>query len=220
MIHILGDMTPSQLIFLACTVWAVITFIKSIWQAFTGPLSHYPGPRLRAISILPKAWNEFTGNDTTVVLLLHAKYGPIVRIAPRELSYSDGSTAFKEIYGFRKSGPNLYKDPAFYATPLNGVDNMITVLDDASHGRQRKAFTHAFAEKSMRDLEPRLKFWAEKMVAKLDEHANGRDAIDMVKYFNCTTFGKWTFSVFQTPRFVPRLTRLGDGKTKQTSWPT
>jgi cytochrome P450 len=197
-------------------VWAIITFItfiKSIWQAFTGPLSHYPGPKLRAISILPKAWNEFIGNDITVVPHLHAKYGPIVRIAPRELSYSDGSTAFKEIYGFHKSGSSPYKDPAFYATPLNGVDNMITVLDDASHGRQRKVFTHAFAEKSMRDLEPRLKFWAERMVAKLDEQANGRDVVDMVQYFNCTTFGKSNIPHLLNSPILPEADKIGGPKT-------
>lgn len=104
------------------------------------------------------------------------------------LSYASGAQAFKDIDGFKKPGQaKVYKDPQFYARPFNNVDSLITA-DDANHSRQRKAVSHAFADKSLRDLEPMLKQWAQKMKDKLEEQALAGNEVDLLKYYNCTTF--------------------------------
>jgi hypothetical protein len=64
---------------------------------------------------------------------LHEKYGPIVRIAPNQLSFNYGSQAWQDVYGFKKTGNGKpFKDPMFYGTPYNGVHSVITA-DDANH---------------------------------------------------------------------------------------
>lgn len=68
---------------------------------------------------------------------------------------------------------------------FNGVDSLITA-DDANHSRQRKLVAHAFADKSLKDLEPMLKTWSGTMQRKLAEQAG--KPVDMLKYYNCTTF--------------------------------
>ena len=69
---------------------------------------------------------------------------------------------------------------------FNGVDSLITA-DDANHTRQRKLLTHAFADKTLKDLEPMLKSWVAKMSTKLAEQAAAGQKIDMLKMYNCTT---------------------------------
>lgn len=69
----------------------------------------------------------------------------------------------------------------------NGVHSLITA-NDANHSRQRKLVSHAFADKSLRDLEPMLLHWAATMRTKLAKKAAAGESVDMLKYYNSTTF--------------------------------
>lgn len=168
-------------------LYVVATIISAVYSAYFGPLSKYPGPKWLALS----QWHRFrtlrTGSDVAEYNKLHQQYGPVVRISPNMISYASGAQAWKDIEGFKKPGqPKMYKDPEFYTQPFNGVPGIITA-DDATHSRQRKAVTHAFADKSLRDLEPMLKEWAWKMKDKLQQQAAAGKAVDILKYYNCTT---------------------------------
>lgn len=48
-------------------------------------------------------WHEFRANRTLYIHSLHLKYGPKVRIAPNEMSFTSYE-AVKEIYGSQGSG--------------------------------------------------------------------------------------------------------------------
>lgn len=80
--------------------YVAYSFAYSIYDVYLGPLSNYPGPKLRAFSKLPAIRTLATGDEATELPALHAKYGPIVRVAPRELSYAGGARAFRDIYGY------------------------------------------------------------------------------------------------------------------------
>lgn len=81
----------------------------------------------------------------------------------------------------------MNKDPFFYVKPFNGVSSLITA-DDANHTRQRKLISHSFADKTLKELEPLLKHWVEKMKNKLHERMLAGDKVDILKMYNCTTF--------------------------------
>lgn len=167
-------------------LYLLYTFGSAVYTGFFGPLSKYPGPKFRAFSRMPRIISIIQGNEATVLPALHKKYGPVVRIAPKELSYTGDAQTWKDIHGFRKAGQNqVVKDKFSYGKPFNKVDNLITA-DDANHSRQRKLVAHAFADKSLKDLEPMLKQWAGTMQRKLAEQAG--EPVDMLKYYNCTTF--------------------------------
>ena len=173
-------------------------FIAStIYDVYFGPISKYPGPKTWAFSKIPRIMTMIGGEDHLIFADLHQKYGPVVRTGPRELSYASGASAWKDIYGFKKHGrPHPFKDPQFYGKPLNGIDSAITA-DDANHSRQRKILSHSFSDKALKDQEPLLKKWAQLMRKKLAERASGNDEIDLLKFYNCTTFdvmGDLTFS--------------------------
>ena len=122
-----------SLIFSLAALSIVYFIASSFYDAYFGPLSKFPGPKLNAISVLPAIITNYTGRDNIDLPAMHAKYGPAVRTAPNHISYT-GAAAFKDVYGFGKKG--LEKDPQFYGKPLNKVDSIITA-DDAGHSRQR-----------------------------------------------------------------------------------
>lgn len=68
---------------------------------------------------------------------LHRQYGPVVRIAPNELSYSV-EDAWQDIYAKAGSrNTQLPKDPFQFFRPPGGKNSMIQEPDDDEHQRMR-----------------------------------------------------------------------------------
>jgi len=145
------------------------------------------------------------GRDTQAKHRLHTQYGPVVRVSPTEISYIDadtyanglsGKNAWKEIYGHRLSGKRSFaKDRRLYAIPVNGTTSILS-SDDASHSRQRRVLSHAFSDKALKEEEPLFKRWASLLVDKLEALSFTDAPIDLVAYYNFTTFdimGELTF---------------------------
>ncbi|KAH8593864.1 hypothetical protein B0O99DRAFT_688298 [Bisporella sp. PMI_857] len=86
----LWNMVP----FLACTslAWLIV------YRLFLHPLAGVPGPLLAKISRLWLLRNDFSWKGSENFHRMHQKYGPVVRIAPNELSYDDLAT-YNDIYG-------------------------------------------------------------------------------------------------------------------------
>jgi cytochrome P450 len=60
---------------------------------------------------------------------------------------------------------------------------MIQAIRDEDHQRLRKSLAVSFSEKSMKQMEPRVKGWASFLQTKLAER--GDAAVDMVEMFRC-----------------------------------
>ncbi|KAI4720850.1 cytochrome P450 [Aureobasidium sp. EXF-10727] len=138
------------------------------------------------------------GQDTETKHRLHTQYGPVVRVSPTEISYIDaapasdkglsGTNAWKEIYGHRLSGKRSFaKDRRLYAIPVNGTTSILS-SDDANHARQRRVLSHAFSDKALKEEEPLFKRWASLLVEKLEVLSRIDAPVDLVAYFNYTTF--------------------------------
>ncbi|KAK4496144.1 hypothetical protein PRZ48_012123 [Zasmidium cellare] len=181
-------LTPYSILRLAFSI-AVLAitsyFGRLFYDAFFGPLSRFPGPKLRAVSKLPGIYTTATGRDAFVRAQLHESYGPIVRVNPTEISFNNGAEAWEAIYGFKK--PKPYRDPQFYAVGVNGCPDVVS-SDEENHSRQRKILSTGFSDKAMKGYEPLLKSWAQKMITKMTEQNKKAGEIDMLKYLNCTTF--------------------------------
>lgn len=81
-----------------------------IWNRASSPLWHLPGPRASRLTSLVLRWHEFRAGRTAYIHALHLRHGPVVRVAPGEVSFSSYE-AVKEIYGSQGSG---YDKTAFY----------------------------------------------------------------------------------------------------------
>ena len=76
----------------------------------TSPLAKLPGPKVSIFTSLVLKWNELKANRREYIHGLHVRYGPVVRVAPNEVSFTSQG-AVKEIYG---SGGSGYDKTEFY----------------------------------------------------------------------------------------------------------
>ncbi len=112
-----------------------------------------------------------------------------MRIGPNELSFSNPQ-AWKDIYGHRQGRGILAKEPRFYGVPPEGVHNIVTVPSDADHSRMRRLLAHAFSDKALREQEPLVTSYVDRLMRKLHAQIQGpqQGKVDIVKWFNFTTF--------------------------------
>lgn len=173
----------------------MILFVYSIYityDIFYGPMSEIPGPFWYKASGLPLAYMQARGKEAEMLPMIHDKYGPIVRIAPKEISFASGAEAWKDLYGFKKGGQaKPYKDPIMYShvkdvTPFESIN----VANDYNHSRQRRVLAPAFSDTALRAQQSLLLGWAAKMKAKVAEKIpdGGYVKIDLLRVFQFTTF--------------------------------
>lgn len=77
------------------------------------PLSSFPGPRLWAASCIPYVVSLLRGTLINDMLRLHNEYGPVVRLAPNELSFATAD-AWRDIYMYRRGHREAKKDTLWY----------------------------------------------------------------------------------------------------------
>lgn len=116
---------------------------------------------------------------------LHEEYGPVVRIAPDEITtISPG--AWKDIYVTK---PLLPKDPYSQTPPLNGAHSLFTAADD-THKRIRGAIVNAFSDKALRDQSPIIEKHADRLTARLrrEQDRTQNNVVDIQKLYGYATF--------------------------------
>ncbi|WQF79020.1 Putative cytochrome P450 [Colletotrichum destructivum] len=174
--------------------------IVTIHSVYFGPLSRFPGPKLRACSNIFEIYSTITGNDNIDRPALHRKHGPIVRVGPRTLSFAGGDGVWKDIHGFNatKAG-GIVKESLFYSKVFGFADvsNLITAREHANHARQRKVLARSFSNTALMEQQPIFSRWAEIFKVKLADKASVANHVDLVKYYNCAAFdimGDLTFN--------------------------
>ncbi|CAO1636368.1 unnamed protein product [Parajaminaea phylloscopi] len=175
-------------------------------------LVQVPGPFLAKFTDLWLARQAMRGNRYEVVHKMHAKYGPMVRIAPNHVSitYPD---ALQQVYGH--STGTLKSDfyDAFAAPML--PRGLFNTRSRSEHTRKRKLLSHAFAPKSIAAFEPFVRSQIQVLVDRFRELSaagpDGRAELDMsqwMNYFAFDTIGSLAFgSVFG-------MTRRGAAETE------
>ena len=163
--------------------------VSAIYNLFLNPLARFPGPRLWAISRIFWVRVYWKGDLTARIKEFHERYGPVVRVAPNELSFIDGQ-AWQDIYGHHKTGaPNFQKNPLQSAPNENGIDAIISA-NDADHARYRRLLSHSFSEKVLREQEYLPQLYIEMLISRLRERASSPDGIvvDISRWVNFATF--------------------------------
>lgn len=111
---------------------------------------------------------------------LHARYGPIVRISPGELTtISPG--AWKDIYLKR---PQLRKDPHSQTPPLKGAHSLFTAHGD-THSRIRRVFAKSFTDSALSEQSALIEHHASLFVQRLRRESSKADRgrLDLAKYY-------------------------------------
>lgn len=139
---------------------------------------------------------------------LHQLYGDVVRVAPGEISFISGETAWQDIYGFRtgkhkNTGPYL-KDRMWFPLPVNGTYSIIA-SDEATHSRMRRNSAHAFSDKALREQEGIIQGFVDLLVHRLHEQIqDGEEAVDIMRWYNYTTFDVIADLTFGEPLYCLR----------------
>lgn len=140
--------------------------IRAIRLLYFHPLSAYPGPKLWAICRIPWVRHSLRGELAYTIRALHETYGPVVRIAPDELSYTS-SAAWKKIYG--QKTPEFVKcldGRGIAPRSHDGAEGIISE-DQERHSRLRRVIAPAFSERAIREQEGFLQVHSDKLVTCL-----------------------------------------------------
>jgi cytochrome P450 len=110
-----------------------------------------------------------------------------VRFTQDDVSFI-AAGAWKQIYGHKGAGEQSYgKDLRAYRPSIAGASSIIT-SNDADHRRMRRLLAHAFSERALRGQEGIMKQYIDVLIARLHERARDDEVVDMVKWYNFTTF--------------------------------
>lgn len=133
---------------------------------------------------------------------LHNIYGPVVRIAPNELSFTSFD-AWKDIYSVNDTkgakAPEMHKYSKFYGfMGPKTADNILNASYD-EHVHLRQQLAPSFATKKLESREPILQRYVDLLIYRLREQSNnGEISLNMRDWFTYFTFdviGHLTFGV-------------------------
>ncbi|KAK1525137.1 cytochrome P450 [Colletotrichum abscissum] len=110
------------------------------------PLWKVPGPRISAFTSLILKWHELQATRTKYIHALHQQYGPVVRVAPDEVSFTSYE-AVKEIYC---SGGSGYDKTEFYDLfKVYGRRTMFTTLNKEDHAKRKRIIADRYANSNV-----------------------------------------------------------------------
>ena len=121
---------------------------------------------------------------------LHERFGPVVRIAPDELSFAD-SSAWKTIYGQQKGRYTPFRKnyDTFNETRNQIGAHSVFLAGDEDHMRMRKVLGHAFSPQALREQEPKLLNHAEHLLRGLDQAVSISDGdVDLNQWYTWAAF--------------------------------
>lgn len=176
-----------------CSFYVVVTVV---YRRFFHPLSKYPGPFLNAVSPIPAGLSLLSGRFAFDNKIKHERYGNVFRLGPNELTFNTAQ-AYQDIYGFRQRHQNMRKSP-IHTGPVQ-VGSTTTVqyaVNDADHGRQRRALSHSFSMQALNDQESIIQEYMSLFVSNLRRLAkDGKEfnISDWFCYFTFDTMGDLSF---------------------------
>lgn len=140
-----------------------------IYNLYGHPLRQIPGPKLYAVSHIPKMWRgSVVGKHWSDLVSLHEKYGDVVRIGPDEVSCVS-LQSWKTIHG---AGMNHFQRDPDFTNIFPGGAETLGASDNQQHRAFRTLITPVFSEKTLAAQEPQLVRWADVMINALKERSD------------------------------------------------
>ncbi|KAH6647193.1 cytochrome P450 [Truncatella angustata] len=176
--------------------WAILASISltgyfvclAIYRVLLHPLRAFPGPISHRVSNFPRAFQSTRGELGFHVADLHRKYGPVVRLGPNELAFSDPQ-AWKDIYGHRTPGQEEFPKYLKFYKPFDDMPSSVISADRNEHSALRRQLAHGFSERSMRGQEPIIGEYVDLLIQKLRANCEGgTKPLNMRNWLNWATF--------------------------------
>ena len=175
-------------------------FSVGIYRLYLSPLTKYPGPGLAALTTLYEFYYDYIkpGKYEWKIKEMHAKYGPIVRITPRELHIDDPDyleTLFNQ---------KLDKDP-WVAGQFGSTGSTLSTASSNLHRIRRAAVAPFFSPAKVAQLQSVVTDKIEHVCQKLQEyHVSGKPANMYNLYRGMTTDIITEYAFLESWNFLDR----------------
>ena len=158
-----------------------------IYNIYFHPLAKFPGPVLYRGSNIPKVLQELRGTFTARAHELHEEYGPVVRIAPWQLSFITAD-AWRDICTARGGREPMPLNPVLglHEKEWFGAFSLLWLVDNAEHARHRRVLAPAFSDRSLREQEPTVLHYMRLMMQRLHERVG--TPVDLCAWSHFATF--------------------------------
>lgn len=162
------------------------------YNLYLHPLAKVPGPKLYAISWIPRVWKQqFAGTHWKDVVGLHEKYGGIVRTGPDEVSNAS-ARSWDDICGTSRTFP---RDLNFLRiTQLSTEGASFLSRDREGHHFVRRLLQPALTDRAMAPREAMLRQWTQKLRLSIEGEGGGEfDVGRRLCWFTFDTMGDMAF---------------------------
>ncbi|KAF5859907.1 hypothetical protein ETB97_002221 [Aspergillus alliaceus] len=153
----------SQLLWIGILAAASYLLGRTIYRLYFHPLSKFPGPKLAAVTHLYEFYFDAvkSGKYLWEIGRMHEKYGPIVRINPRELHIKD-PYFFDSIYNSKRQGKDPYMVRVFTVPRAT-----VATIDHDHHRFRRELLNSFFSKRSVMSLEYIIQDKVDKVAGRL-----------------------------------------------------
>ncbi|KAF7165382.1 hypothetical protein CNMCM6106_001572 [Aspergillus hiratsukae] len=144
-------------------------------------LRRFPAPSVAGLTDLWALRYHWTNTRYKAIHQAHARLGPIVRIQPHHISFTD-PRALRDIYGH---GSPIMKSN-YYDNVAGEYHDVANATDRADHSRKRRFMSHIFSQKQVLNMEEVINVNLANFVKAMDQRL-GQD-IDIRYWFNLFTY--------------------------------
>ncbi|KAL2139470.1 hypothetical protein VTI28DRAFT_5110 [Corynascus sepedonium] len=188
--------------------------LKAVYNVYFHPLAKVPGPPAWSATRLPFVWALLRGTIVHDIQKLHRRYGPVLRIAPDEVTFTQPD-AWNDIFVPRPGGQQFLKDPTWWKAQPGMPESLLSAINPDSHARIRKALSPGFTPRALKGQEPFVQRYVNLLVDRLRETTAKHPEIDIGPWFNFTTFDIFgdlgfgeSFDCLQHSRYHPWIALL------------
>ena len=116
---------------------------------------------------------------------LITRIGDVIRTGPNSLSFVTPQ-AYREIYGHVSQGKRRFLKNSWYQ---QDEPRITTVRDPVAHGEQRRALSHAFSARALRNQEIVIDEYIGQLLHQISKLGqDGKEAVNVTEVWNWLTF--------------------------------
>ncbi|RYP64882.1 hypothetical protein DL771_008559 [Monosporascus sp. 5C6A] len=157
----------------ACVAWLLFAINLVVYRLFFSPIAKFPGPKLAAITGWHEAYFDLIkkggGQFPFEIKKMHRKYGPIVRINPKELHIDD--PAFYDVLYSNKKAYDKYERFQYrFSIP----EAAFSTASAEKHKVRRAALASFFSRSKVRNHNTELQAIMDRISNVLSRDYSGR----------------------------------------------
>ncbi|KAJ6019622.1 hypothetical protein N7522_001689 [Penicillium canescens] len=141
--------------------------LRTVYHLYFHPLSKFPGPKIAAATFLYEFYYDIIKSGMYIweIERMHEKYGPIVRINPREIHIKD-PYYYDEIHA--GSARKRSKDPK-YAVAFGAPSSLVGTIGHDHHRFRRNILSNYFSKRSVQSLTPLIHEKVDKLISNFEK---------------------------------------------------